>query len=95
MLRVFSRRFSASVWRFQSSCKAGTVLNLNIKKTGKDPVALEDGEYPEWLWSVLDKKTAVDTSKMEVSEDTLKLRKKQIRQANREKIKQRNFLNQL
>lgn len=91
----FTRTFSSSVARLQSSCKAGTVLNLNIKKTGKDPIALEDSEYPGWLWSVLDKNTAVDASKLEVSEDTLKLRKKQIRQANREKIKQRNFLNQL
>lgn len=39
-----------------SSVPAGTVLKgLNFMKNKPDPVALEDHEYPPWLWSVLDK----------------------------------------
>jgi large subunit ribosomal protein L54 len=38
-----------------SSCPAGTKLNgLNYLKNKPDVVALEDSEYPEWLWSLLD-----------------------------------------
>ncbi|EPX70970.1 ribosomal protein subunit L37 [Schizosaccharomyces octosporus yFS286] len=38
-----------------SSVLAGTILkNLNIKAGGVDPVAKEDNEYPEWLWTLLD-----------------------------------------
>ena len=81
--------------QIKSSCLAGTPWSLNVKKTGKDPVALEDSEYPEWLWKVLDQTNTAAAAKAPVSEESLKARKKQIRQSNREKIKQRNFLNQL
>ncbi|KAJ2785928.1 hypothetical protein GGI15_001768 [Coemansia interrupta] len=38
-----------------SSAAPGSVLKgLNIYKDGKDPVALKDEEYPEWLWTLLD-----------------------------------------
>lgn len=44
-----------------SGTMAGTPLkNINYLKGKSDPVALEDSEYPEWLWSLLDKKTTVD-----------------------------------
>jgi large subunit ribosomal protein L54 len=37
-----------------SSVPAGTVLRgLNFMKNKEDPVALEDDEYPAWLWSAL------------------------------------------
>jgi large subunit ribosomal protein L54 len=37
-----------------SSCPAGTPLKgLNFIKGKTDPVAMEDHEYPEWLWAVL------------------------------------------
>lgn len=40
-----------------SYCKAGTKLKgLNYLKGRDDPVALEDEEYPEWLWHCLDAK---------------------------------------
>jgi hypothetical protein len=40
-----------------SNCKAGTKLKgLNYLKGRDDPVALEDEEYPEWLWHCLDAK---------------------------------------
>lgn len=72
-----------------SSCPAGTKLKgLNVKKTGEDPVALEDSEYPPWLWDLLDKK-AQDAA---LQENPELLAKKQRRQANRQKIKMNNFL---
>ena len=38
-----------------SSVAAGTVMKgLNFMKTKQDPVALEDEEYPAWLWGVLE-----------------------------------------
>ncbi|KAF2674222.1 hypothetical protein BT63DRAFT_419528, partial [Microthyrium microscopicum] len=38
-----------------SSIPAGTVLKgINIYKDKQDPVAMEDHEYPDWLWGVLD-----------------------------------------
>ncbi|KAH3900567.1 related to 54S ribosomal protein L37, mitochondrial [Saccharomycodes ludwigii] len=74
-----------------SSCKAGTPLNLKIKKTGNDPVALEDSEYPDWLWTVLDPVV----EEQALAKDPIALRKKAMRKANREKIKQNNFLSKL
>ncbi|PSS25338.1 hypothetical protein M430DRAFT_47813 [Amorphotheca resinae ATCC 22711] len=44
-----------------SSVPAGTPLKgLNYIKGRDDPVALEEHEYPEWLWTCLDQKKAVD-----------------------------------
>ncbi|GAB7357270.1 hypothetical protein MBLNU459_g8242t1 [Dothideomycetes sp. NU459] len=38
----------------KSSVAAGTVLKgLNFIKGKQDPVALEDSEYPSWLWGIL------------------------------------------
>lgn len=40
--------------RVASSVPAGTVLKgLNFFKNKQDPLALEDNEYPDWLWGVL------------------------------------------
>ncbi|SCZ96849.1 BZ3500_MvSof-1268-A1-R1_Chr4-1g06782 [Microbotryum saponariae] len=42
-----------------SSCPAGTVLpGLNFSKTGSDPIAKEDSEYPSWLWTLLSPRKA-------------------------------------
>jgi large subunit ribosomal protein L54 len=41
-----------------SSAPAGTPLKgINYLKNAEDPVALEEHEYPEWLWRCLDSKT--------------------------------------
>ncbi|KAH7076448.1 mitochondrial ribosomal protein L37-domain-containing protein [Paraphoma chrysanthemicola] len=38
----------------RSSIPAGTPLKgLNFEKNKQDPVALPDDEYPEWLWTIL------------------------------------------
>lgn len=48
----------------RSSCPEGTVITgLNYLKDGKDPVAMKDEDYPEWLWdclSVMKKSDAAD-----------------------------------
>ena len=77
-----------------SSCAAGTVIkNLNIEK-GQDPiVAKEDGEYPAWLWTVLDPKEVQEKRLWET--DPVKAAKKQRRKENRKGIKTANFLNSM
>ncbi|KAJ3016183.1 39S ribosomal protein L37, mitochondrial [Thoreauomyces humboldtii] len=43
-----------------SSVPEGTILKgINILKDGKDPVAMADKEYPDWLWSLLQPKKTV------------------------------------
>ncbi|CAI4056107.1 mitochondrial 54S ribosomal protein mL54 SKDI_02G3760 [Saccharomyces kudriavzevii IFO 1802] len=78
-----------------SSCPAGTSLNLNIWKSGKDALALEEKEYPSWLWSVLDNKQDVEHAGQDQEGEALLKRRKNIRKANRQRIKQSNFLSQL
>ncbi|KAF2799112.1 hypothetical protein K505DRAFT_371211 [Melanomma pulvis-pyrius CBS 109.77] len=40
----------------KSSIAAGTPLKgLNFLKNQSDPIAMEDSEYPAWLWTVLEK----------------------------------------
>ncbi|CAE6502105.1 unnamed protein product [Rhizoctonia solani] len=65
-----------------SSCPANTNLAGLAWLKGQPPVlALEDSEYPTWLWTLLDEKKPGDgTSKPE--------RRKQ----NRDKIKLQNFM---
>ncbi|CAE6411038.1 unnamed protein product [Rhizoctonia solani] len=65
-----------------SSCPASTNLSGLTWLKGQPPVlALEDSEYPGWLWTLLDEKKPGDgTSKAE--------RRKQ----NRDKIKLQNFM---
>lgn len=74
-----------------SSCPAGTPLNLKVKKSGPEPVALEDHEYPDWLWDVLDPKKQLEKLKA----DPAKYEKKLMRQRNRKKIKHNNFMQQM
>lgn len=45
----------------KSSIPAGVPLKgLNFLKNAQDPVALPDDEYPEWLWTVLDRQEKKD-----------------------------------
>ncbi|KAF2146614.1 uncharacterized protein K452DRAFT_219178 [Aplosporella prunicola CBS 121167] len=64
----------------QSSVPAGTPLKgLNFLKNKQDPVALEDSEYPAWLWTVLKSKTA--SKEAETEGDLFSKSKKQRRLA--------------
>lgn len=93
--RAPARLFSTSLRplnKVKSSVPAGTVLNLKIRKNGDEPVALEDSEYPEWLWDTLDKEKMEKDLK---EQDPMKWRKKQINKANTAKIKNNNFISQM
>jgi large subunit ribosomal protein L54 len=69
-----------------SVAPAGTKLKgLNVFKNKEDLVALPEDEYPEWLWKVLD-------SKNENEQDAEAMAKAKRRQANRNTIKNDNFL---
>lgn len=58
-----------------SICPAGTPLNLKIKVNQEEPVALEDKDYPDWLWTIMEEeKITKDIS----PEDELKIRKRNI-----------------
>ncbi|KAM3123975.1 hypothetical protein CJJ07_004067 [Candidozyma auris] len=87
-----TRSLSASVAARESICPAGTVLNLKIRKSGDEPVALKDEEYPEWLWDCLNKEK-MDQQLKET--DIMKWRKKKINKANNAKIKNNNFVSQM
>ncbi|QKX57471.1 uncharacterized protein TRUGW13939_04585 [Talaromyces rugulosus] len=70
---------AAASSREPSSCAAGTVMSgLNYIKNKPDIVALEDHEYPEWLWKLLDNKSNNNKKDggVDVSSLNKKLRKK-------------------
>lgn len=91
VLRNAAEAVTKEVTKIQSSCPAGTVLNLKIKKSGAEPVALEDSEYPEWLWTVLDPKVQQAT----LDQDPAKKAKKEMRARNKKTIKMNNFIAQM
>ncbi|KAF5191306.1 Mitochondrial ribosomal protein l37 [Thalictrum thalictroides] len=39
--------------------KSTTAIGANILKDGTDPKLLADSEYPDWLWSLIDKRAAL------------------------------------
>lgn len=56
----------------KSSVPAGTVLKgLNFLKGKQDPVALEDSEYPSWLWDILAEAEAKDAAGSAAAEGDL------------------------
>ncbi|KAJ1795724.1 hypothetical protein LPJ59_004180 [Coemansia sp. RSA 2399] len=70
-----------------SSAPHGTVLKgLNIYKEGKDPIALKDEEYPEWLWAIMD---VVPRDKMSERERQRQDRSKAIKESNFMKSKKK------
>lgn len=72
-----------------SICPAGTILNLKIKNKQDEPVALEDSEYPEWLWTITEEKSIKPG--MSATEE-LKVRKILINHERRTKIRKTNEL---
>lgn len=70
-----------------SSCPAGTVLKgVNYLKGQPEVLALPDEEYPEWLWTILEPKVYEDDG------PGGKLERVQRRTENRQRIKDRNFM---
>lgn len=90
--RVFSSSLAMRNEAPKSSCAAGTVLNLKVKKNGDEVVALEDDQYPAWLWDCLDDAKIDEQLKQT---DYLKWKKKQINKTNTKKIKNNNFLSKM
>ncbi|CAO3617417.1 unnamed protein product [Mucor hiemalis] len=72
--------------RKPSSVPKGTVLKgIQYLKDKQDPVALDDAEYPEWLWDLLDEK--------KMKQKTSKPANRQYhRKQSREAIKAMNFM---
>ncbi|KAL5490247.1 hypothetical protein ACEPAI_5080 [Sanghuangporus weigelae] len=70
-----------------SSCPENTVLNgLNYLKGQEPVVAKKDEEYPPWLWTILKPKPIPDDGPGGKGE------KMRLRAANRQRIKEQNFL---
>ncbi|KAI8147101.1 mitochondrial ribosomal protein L37-domain-containing protein [Fennellomyces sp. T-0311] len=65
--------------------KGQTLTGINFLKDGKDPVALDDNEYPDWLWDLLDEKK----QKQKTTKPT---NRQYHRKKNREAIKAMNFM---
>ncbi|KAI9492786.1 mitochondrial ribosomal protein L37-domain-containing protein [Zychaea mexicana] len=65
--------------------KGQTLTGINFLKEGKDPVALDDSEYPDWLWDLLDEKK----QKQKTTKPT---NRTYHRKKNRDAIKAMNFM---
>ncbi|KAJ9631664.1 hypothetical protein H2203_000063 [Taxawa tesnikishii (nom. ined.)] len=64
----------------KSSVPAGTVLKgLNFTKGKQDPVALEDDQYPAWLWGILAQNEAKEAAAGAAEGDLFSKSKKQRR----------------
>ncbi|KAF8980532.1 39S ribosomal protein L37, mitochondrial [Entomortierella lignicola] len=69
-----------------SSAPEGAVLKgINYMKDGKDPVALADSAYPEWLWEIND-------PEIRATRIADPLDKKHHKEIRRQKIKGENFI---
>ncbi|GAA5848901.1 hypothetical protein JCM9279_004660 [Rhodotorula babjevae] len=76
-----------------SSCPPGTVLKgLNYLKDGQDPVALDDSEYPAWVFALPGSKAAA--SKGDKGDPAVELRKERadLKKKRRSGIKASNDL---
>ncbi|KAF2750628.1 hypothetical protein M011DRAFT_436948 [Sporormia fimetaria CBS 119925] len=66
----------------KSSVPAGTPLKgLNLVKGKPDPVAMEDSEYPAWLWTLLERQEGKKADGAEGAGDLFSKSKKQRRLA--------------
>ncbi|KAI0647509.1 mitochondrial/chloroplast ribosomal protein L54/L37 [Trametes meyenii] len=71
----------------QSSCTENTVLvGLNYLKGQPDVIAQADDAYPPWLWTLLQPKELVDDGPGGKAE------KVRLRKANRQRIRDQNFM---
>ncbi|GAA5832072.1 hypothetical protein JCM11251_002807 [Rhodosporidiobolus azoricus] len=76
-----------------SSCPAGTVMKgLNYIKDGQDPVALEDSEYPAWLWTLANEAAPTKLGKNASAGEVLAAEKKELKRQRKAAIKAANVL---
>ncbi|KAI8879311.1 hypothetical protein K501DRAFT_226843 [Backusella circina FSU 941] len=86
LLRQATAEPTPAPTRKPSSVPKGTVLKgIHYFKEGKEPVALEDSEYPDWLWDLLDEKK----QKQKSSKPTFR---QYHRKQSRDAIKAMNFM---
>ncbi|EME50146.1 hypothetical protein DOTSEDRAFT_121327 [Dothistroma septosporum NZE10] len=79
--------------KIQSSVPAGTILKgLNFMKNKQDPVALEDSEYPPWLWTVLNKSGAAESGQGQDAEGDLFSKSKKQRRIAAKALKRKQLL---
>ncbi|KAL7747954.1 hypothetical protein RI367_006702 [Sorochytrium milnesiophthora] len=65
---------------------AGDIIKgVNCLKTGQDPVALADNEYPAWLWTITERRQTKFAKTEQNSREYLRFRRT-------EKIKMQNFM---
>ncbi|EJF66249.1 mitochondrial/chloroplast ribosomal protein L54/L37 [Dichomitus squalens] len=70
-----------------SACPENMVMQgLNYLKGQPEVVAQADDAYPPWLWTILDKKELPDDGPGGLAE------KKRLRKANRQRIRDQNFM---
>ncbi|KAL6928280.1 hypothetical protein ACO0SA_003015 [Hanseniaspora valbyensis] len=88
LLSCFIGRYHLFVWSVftkpSSICPAGTPLNLKIKVNQEEPVALEDNEYPDWLWTIMEEEKISENMSVE---DQLKIRKRNISHDRKKEIR--------
>ncbi|GMH05081.1 hypothetical protein Nepgr_006921 [Nepenthes gracilis] len=71
--------------------KSSTVVGANILKDGTDPRILEDSEYPDWLWHLLDKQPALsELQRKEAESLPFEDLKRFVKLDNRARIKENN-----
>ncbi|GBE81830.1 mitochondrial/chloroplast ribosomal protein L54/L37 [Sparassis latifolia] len=71
----------------KSSCEPNTILDgLAYLKDQPPVIALPDEEYPEWLWTLLSPKVLEDDGPGGKAE------KRRMRQENRKRIRDQNFM---
>ncbi|KAL3611939.1 hypothetical protein D5086_002959 [Populus alba] len=73
--------------------KSTTTVGANILKDGTDPKVLDDSEYPDWLWRLLDKRPALSVTEKGRIFETLPYEdlKRFVKLDNRARIKENNF----
>lgn len=73
--------------------KLTTTVGANILKDGPDPKVLEDSEYPDWLWHLLDKKPALSELRRKNTESLpYEDLKRFVKLDNRARIKENNSI---
>ncbi|KAL1302494.1 hypothetical protein AAFC00_002884 [Neodothiora populina] len=78
----------------KSSVVAGTILKgLNFTKGKQDPVALEDSEYPSWLWGILNEGEAKSGLAATVDEGDLFSKSKKQRRRAAKALRKQQLLN--
>mmetsp|Transcript_15863 Transcript_15863/g.23313 ORF Transcript_15863/g.23313 Transcript_15863/m.23313 type:complete len:125 (+) Transcript_15863:104-478(+) len=80
------------------TAKPGDPITINYLKAGKDPLMMEDTEYPDWLWGLLE--PPVSRRDLEIKFETegkksmslIEIRRL-VKLTNRERIKEHNNVN--